>query len=101
MLAASCELPTLPDASRFPLPGQLNTLTLASAALVLFATPLVAQRSVYIEDLTWPEVQQAIQSGKTNAIIYAGSTELTQFGGWGHARIGVARSTDLVHWQVP
>ncbi len=34
-------------------------------------------------------------------LTYAGSTELTQFGGWGHARIGVARSTDLVHWQVP
>ncbi len=34
-------------------------------------------------------------------LFYAGSRELTQFGGWGHARIGVARSTDLVHWQVP
>lgn len=32
---------------------------------------------------------------------YAGSDELTQFGGWGHAKIGIARSTDLVHWQVP
>lgn len=34
-------------------------------------------------------------------LFYAGSPELTSFGGWGHARIGVARSTDLVHWQVP
>jgi hypothetical protein len=34
-------------------------------------------------------------------LTYAGSTELTQFGGWGHARVGVARSTDLVHWEVP
>lgn len=34
-------------------------------------------------------------------LFYAGSDELTQFDGWGHARIGVARSTDLVHWQVP
>jgi hypothetical protein len=33
--------------------------------------------------------------------VYAGSTELTRFGGWGQARIGVARSTDLVHWSVP
>ncbi|HEV3132974.1 MAG TPA: hypothetical protein VGY51_13530 [Acidimicrobiales bacterium] len=33
--------------------------------------------------------------------VYAGSTELTQFGGWGQAQIGVARSTDLVHWSVP
>ncbi len=34
-------------------------------------------------------------------LFYAGSDELTQFDGWGHADIGVARSTDLVHWQVP
>ena len=32
---------------------------------------------------------------------YAGSDELTAFGGWGHAEIGIARSTDLVHWHVP
>jgi len=32
---------------------------------------------------------------------YAGSDELTQFDGWGHAEIGIARSKDLVHWQVP
>jgi hypothetical protein len=32
---------------------------------------------------------------------YAGSNELTEFGGWGHAKIGIARSTDLVHWEVP
>jgi hypothetical protein len=34
-------------------------------------------------------------------LTYAGSSELTMFGGWGHARIGVARSTDLVTWDVP
>jgi len=34
-------------------------------------------------------------------VAYAGSDELTNFGGWGHAKIGIARSTDLVHWQVP
>ena len=34
-------------------------------------------------------------------LVYAGSNELTQFGGWGHASIGIARSTDLVHWQIP
>jgi creatinine amidohydrolase len=75
MLAASCELPTFTDAACCPLSGQLRTLTVAFAALVLSAAPLVAQQSVYIEDLTWPEVQQAIQSGKTSAIIYTGSTE--------------------------
>ena len=32
-------------------------------------------QSLYIEDLTWPEVKAAIASGKTTAIIYAGSTE--------------------------
>jgi hypothetical protein len=34
-------------------------------------------------------------------LVYAGSDELTAFDGWGHAKIGIARSTDLVHWQVP
>jgi creatinine amidohydrolase len=31
--------------------------------------------SVFIEDLTWPEVQDAMANGKTTAIYYAGSTE--------------------------
>ena len=34
-------------------------------------------------------------------LFYAGSTELTTFDGRGHAKIGVARSTDLVRWDVP
>ncbi len=34
-------------------------------------------------------------------LTYSGSDELTSFGGWGHAEIGVVRSTDLVHWSPP
>jgi hypothetical protein len=34
-------------------------------------------------------------------LTYAGSPELTRFGGWGHAEVGIARSKDLVHWTVP
>jgi hypothetical protein len=34
-------------------------------------------------------------------LTYAGSNELTSYGGWGHARIGIARSDDLVNWQAP
>ncbi|MHB8317854.1 MAG: hypothetical protein ACYDEP_01280 [Acidimicrobiales bacterium] len=34
-------------------------------------------------------------------LLYSGSNELTQFNGVGHAKIGIARSTDLIHWQVP
>ena len=75
MIATSAELTTFTDAARGQLGWQLRTLTVTFAALAFSAAPLVAQRSVYIEDLTWPEVQQAIQSGKTSAIIYAGSTE--------------------------
>ena len=75
MRAASCELKTFTHAAGGQLSRQPGTLAVVSAALVLSAAPLCAQRSVYIEDLTWPEVQQAIRSGKTNAIIYTGSTE--------------------------
>jgi hypothetical protein len=41
------------------------------------------------------------QVGGTYFLTYAGSTDLTSYGGWGHAAIGIARSRDLVHWQVP
>jgi len=34
-------------------------------------------------------------------LTYAGSTELTSYGGWGHARIGIVRSDNLVDWQAP
>jgi hypothetical protein len=34
-------------------------------------------------------------------LTYAGSQELTAYGGWGHARIGIARSSDLINWAVP
>jgi creatinine amidohydrolase/Fe(II)-dependent formamide hydrolase-like protein len=45
-------------------------------SLAFGASTVVAQtRSVYIEDLTWPEIRDAIAGGKTSAIIYAGSTE--------------------------
>jgi len=44
---------------------------------VLLAASLAAQapQSVYIEELTWPEIRDAIAAGKTTAIIYTGSTE--------------------------
>ncbi len=62
-------------------------LVLLSAAIALSlnvaafaATPASPDRSggaqsVYIEDLTWPEVKAAIAAGKTTAIVHAGSTE--------------------------
>ena len=34
-------------------------------------------------------------------LVFSGAPEMTRFGGWGHDGIGVARSTDLVHWHVP
>lgn len=44
-------------------------------AAIAADVPRPALPSVYIEDLTWPEVRAAIAAGKTTAIIYAGSTE--------------------------
>jgi hypothetical protein len=34
-------------------------------------------------------------------LTYAGSTDLTSYGGWGHASVGIVRSTDLINWQAP
>jgi hypothetical protein len=34
-------------------------------------------------------------------LVYAESPDLSTFGGQGHAQLGIARSTDLVHWSVP
>ncbi len=43
--------------------------------LLLLAASIARGQSVYIEDLTWTEVRDAIAAGKSTAIIYAGSTE--------------------------
>jgi hypothetical protein len=32
-------------------------------------------------------------------LVYAGSTDLTTFGGRGHSSLGIARSTDLMTWE--
>jgi creatinine amidohydrolase len=54
----------------------------ALRSVVIFVSATLLARGVsaqatspYIEDLTWPEVQQAIGAGKTTAIIYTGGTE--------------------------
>ncbi len=49
-------------------------LLLMFAALLPIAASAQPQ-SVYLEDLTWPEVREAIRQGKTTAIYYAGGTE--------------------------
>jgi creatinine amidohydrolase len=54
--------------------GMARTLMIVALSLA-FGTTLAASRSVYIEDLTWPEVRDAVAAGKSGAIIYAGSTE--------------------------
>ena len=48
---------------------------LFTACLSFSATAGAAPPSVFIEDLTWPEVRDAIAGGATTAIYYAGSTE--------------------------
>jgi creatinine amidohydrolase len=45
-------------------------------AMLLVALPAHGQTSsVWIDDLTWPEVRDAIAAGKRTAIIYVGSSE--------------------------
>jgi len=34
-------------------------------------------------------------------LIYIGTDELRTYGGWGHTKLGIARSTDLLTWEVP
>src|SRR5215471_5319482 len=44
--------------------------------LLFITAPVYAQgTSVWIDDHTWPEVQDAIAAGKRTAIIYVGSSE--------------------------
>ena len=48
------------------------------AALVIFSATLFAQSKeplVEFDRMTWPEVKQALQSGKTTALVYNGGTE--------------------------
>jgi creatinine amidohydrolase/Fe(II)-dependent formamide hydrolase-like protein len=54
----------------------MRTRTLVVVGILLWAVSASAQsRSVYIEDLTWFEIRDAMAAGKTGAIIYAGGTE--------------------------
>lgn len=39
--------------------------------------------------------------GGVDYLTFAAATELSSYAGWGHNAIGIARSTDLVSWQVP
>jgi len=51
-------------------------MPLLVVSLLLLSTLACAQPgSVFIEDLTWTEVRDALAQGKTTAIYYAGSTE--------------------------
>jgi creatinine amidohydrolase len=54
----------------------MNRVCFLIAAIVVAALPAYgATRSVWIDDLTWPEVRNAIAAGKRTAIIYTGSSE--------------------------
>ena len=53
----------------------LRLLVVLASATLLSRGVSAQSSSLYVEDLTWPEVQQAIKAGKTTAIIYTGGTE--------------------------
>ena len=57
-------------------PPQLLVAMLAALLAAVVTAPAGAQtRSVWIDDLTWPEVRDAIAAGKGTAIIFVGSSE--------------------------
>jgi creatinine amidohydrolase/Fe(II)-dependent formamide hydrolase-like protein len=52
--------------------AMISAVTLATVG----AVPAIAQtRSLWIDDLTWPEVRDAIAGGRSTAIIFVGSSE--------------------------
>jgi creatinine amidohydrolase len=61
----------------FPALGLFAFVSMTSAAMAQMASvpSLPAPNSVFLEDLTWVEVQQAIAAGKTTVIIPTGGTE--------------------------
>lgn len=56
-------------------PGSFIRGVLLAACVSLAGVAVAAPPSVHIEELTWTEVRDAIASGLTTAIYYAGSTE--------------------------
>lgn len=58
------------------IPALCAATLIADAATVSQVEPLrPVPPAVYIENLTWPEIRDAITAGRSTAIIYAGSTE--------------------------
>src|SRR6185503_7768569 len=53
----------------------LVTRLLALGFLLIASVGSAQTRSVYLEDLTWPEIRQAQAAGTTSAIIFAGGIE--------------------------
>jgi creatinine amidohydrolase/Fe(II)-dependent formamide hydrolase-like protein len=53
----------------------MRTLTIVAGALLWAAVVSAQTRSVYIEDLTWFEIRDAMAAGRTSAIVFAGGTE--------------------------
>jgi creatinine amidohydrolase len=56
-------------------PPLLVAMLAALLAAVAMAPASAQTRSVWIDDLTWPEVRDAIAAGKGTAIIFVGSSE--------------------------
>jgi hypothetical protein len=55
--------------------GLLVASLLVAAAFVAIGAARAEPGSVWIDDLTWPEIRDAIAAGKRTAIIYTGSSE--------------------------
>jgi creatinine amidohydrolase len=53
----------------------MRTVRAVFVLLMLFASPARAQNSVFLEDLTWTELREAMRRGSTTVIIPTGGTE--------------------------
>ena len=53
----------------------LAAIAVAFTAATAASSAIAQTRSVWIDDLTWPEVRDAIAAGKNTAIVFVGSSE--------------------------
>src|SRR5256885_15140729 len=79
----------------------MSTIFVLAICATAHAQTKKATTLIDFEMMTWPEVKQAIEQGKTTALIYNGGTEQRgpQNVNGGHPLMGHATATDIAEKQ--